>query len=821
MAAADTQAPNAISTLAASTPTQTSSLLSWSAPADLPGGGAVASYDLRYTTATTLTAANWGSATLTTGEPAPAAPGTAQSYTLAGLAAGTSYRVAMTASDAAGNVAPISNVVVVTTAGTPTPPPPPADTTAPTLSAITAGSITTTGATISWNTNEAADTQVDIGLTSSYGQSSTLSTTLETTHSQTLSGLTSGTLYHYRVKSKDAAGNLAVSGDNTVTTLTPPDTTAPSAPLSLVATPVSTTQINLGWSASTDNVGVIGYRIYRAGTLLGSSSAPSYTATGLTSATLYSFTVAAYDAAGNSSTQSASVSATTQAVVVVDVTAPTLTGASVTTSANALTFAWTTNELADGKVLYGTAANALTQSQSTQSLTLTHSLGATNLTRRTTYFYQLVSKDAAGNSASSVVASIVTSSGKTSSLTNLQAVNGSVVLSWSKSIDPFAQSVVIYRGTSAYPTANDTAALLATLPDVNTLSYRDSAVTSGTTYYYSLYTLDDQGTLSDPAQITFTPSVVAPAPAPTPRPAPASGGGGGGGGGSVYIPPLAAPAVPRALGAPDQIVLSWKNPVAGDFVRTRVIRKADSDPQNVSDGTVIYEGTGEQFTDTTASSSITYHYAIVALNQSLTPGIFARVQAKLGDRSAGEVMGALAQLSTSTTAVVTPTGLVLILSKDLKRGMTDAEVTRLQSFLQSLGYLPASVTPTGYFGGATQAAVIKYQRAKAITPAAGLVGPTTRKFLGGGSTAPTATTGSKITRVLIYGMQGADVLLLQQLLQSKNYLGKSITPNGSFGPVTLIAVKQLQCAMLKVCSGTPASTGYGSVGGRTRTALGL
>jgi hypothetical protein len=81
-----------------------------------------------------------------------------------------------------------------------------------------AGAITSTGATITWTTSKASDSQVDYGPTTAYGQSSTLNATLVTSHSQGLSGLTPATLYHYRVKSRDAVGNLATSVDSTFTT---------------------------------------------------------------------------------------------------------------------------------------------------------------------------------------------------------------------------------------------------------------------------------------------------------------------------------------------------------------------------------------------------------------------------------------------------------------------------------------------------------------------------------------------------------------------------------------------------------------------------
>lgn len=88
----------------------------------------------------------------------------------------------------------------------------------PALSAMAATGLTTTTATINWTTNELADSQVDYGPTTTYGQTTALNPALVTTHTGNLSGLLSGTTYHYRVRSRDAAGNLAVSNDLTFTT---------------------------------------------------------------------------------------------------------------------------------------------------------------------------------------------------------------------------------------------------------------------------------------------------------------------------------------------------------------------------------------------------------------------------------------------------------------------------------------------------------------------------------------------------------------------------------------------------------------------------
>src|SRR5258706_434162 len=77
-------------------------------------------------------------------------------------------------------------------------------------------------------------------------------------------GLTASTSYSYRVRATDAASNLsAYSSTANASTSAPPDTTPPTAPTNLTATAASASQINLAWTASTDNVGVTGYMVER------------------------------------------------------------------------------------------------------------------------------------------------------------------------------------------------------------------------------------------------------------------------------------------------------------------------------------------------------------------------------------------------------------------------------------------------------------------------------------------------------------------------------------------------------------------------------
>lgn len=89
------------------------------------------------------------------------------------------------------------------------------------------------------------------------------------------------------------------------------DTTVPTAPTDLSATAISSSQIDLSWEVSTDNVGVIGYKIYRDGTEIGSRKGTSYGDSDLSMNTTYCYTVRAYDEAYNISENSNEACATT------------------------------------------------------------------------------------------------------------------------------------------------------------------------------------------------------------------------------------------------------------------------------------------------------------------------------------------------------------------------------------------------------------------------------------------------------------------------------------------------------------------------------
>jgi hypothetical protein len=119
--------------------------------------------------------------------------------------------------------------------------------------------------------------------------------------------------YDYDADQNPIVGAPDIGAYEFISSASSADNDPPSIPAKLAATAVSTSQINLSWLASTDNIKVAGYKVYRSGNLAGTTTGTSYSDTGLLESTSYAYTVSAYDDAGNVSSQSAPAIATTKA----------------------------------------------------------------------------------------------------------------------------------------------------------------------------------------------------------------------------------------------------------------------------------------------------------------------------------------------------------------------------------------------------------------------------------------------------------------------------------------------------------------------------
>ncbi len=126
-----------------------------------------------------------------------------------------------------------------------------------------------------------------------------------------------GVQYTYSVSAFDAAGNISGLSSPVIAQTSPAaDFTPPSVPTNLQASNVTSTTLKISWTASTDNVAVAGYQVFRNGAKVATTTTTSYADAGLTPSATYAYAVLAYDSSNNLSAQSAQLTVTTAAAAV-------------------------------------------------------------------------------------------------------------------------------------------------------------------------------------------------------------------------------------------------------------------------------------------------------------------------------------------------------------------------------------------------------------------------------------------------------------------------------------------------------------------------
>jgi chitodextrinase len=316
------------------------------------------------------------------------------SYTYTGLNCGTTYTVGLEAFDAAGNTTDRAYAsgpaTTAACSSPPSPPPPPADTTAPSQpGGLAVAAATNTSVTLAWT---ASTDNVGVAGYGVYVNGADVQT--KTQPGATVSGLACGTAYTLAVDAYDLAGNRSTKASVVGTTAPCADTQAPSTPANVAVTSRTATSIALSWSASSDNVGVVGYGLYRGATLMGTTAVNTGIFSNLACGSSFTLAVDSYDAAGNRSGR-ATVTASTTACP--DTTPPAMpTGLSASNvTGTSLTLSWNASTDDVGVTGYDIYRNGA----KTASVTGTSS-SQTGLACGTSYAFAVVSFDAAGNRSS-------------------------------------------------------------------------------------------------------------------------------------------------------------------------------------------------------------------------------------------------------------------------------------------------------------------------------------------------------------------------------------------------------------------------------------
>lgn len=297
------------------------------------------------------------------------------------------------------------------------------------------------------------------------------------------------------------------------------DTISPTVPSPVTATPITSTQIDITWGASTDDQNLTGYRLFRDAVHIATTSLLTYSDSGLTASTTYSYTVEAYDWFFNISTTSAASATTTlqTPVVVVSTSTPvqtvdtstlvdlSLRDLNIETSQMSADISWSTSRYAQFSLRWGKVSAYDLGFVRNDIFKKEHVTSIDDLEPGTTYVYELIGYSRGGNEYQLSEGSFTTQSAQETSspqnVSNLEAVveGDSVRLSWSNPTHGSFSKIRIVRNYNFYP--RDPANGYIAYEGTGELFVDAEAFSKYNTQYYTVFTYDDSGNISSGAVI--------------------------------------------------------------------------------------------------------------------------------------------------------------------------------------------------------------------------------------------------------------------------------------------------------------------------------
>ncbi|MEM9336681.1 MAG: hypothetical protein AAGA35_02400 [Patescibacteria group bacterium] len=311
---------------------------------------------------------------------------------------------------------------------------------------------------------------------------------------------------------------LAATDDFTIRTLVGGDTEPPTTPTILSATPITTSQIDVVWSTSTDNFSLAGYRLFRDSVQIATTTLTSFSDTGLTENTLYTYEVNAFDAVGNTSTTSLPVATTTLETIITPTSTPTTTEErqlrfssnqvqlqtlDIITSLRTAAFDFSGSRIFRYVLRWGRTTDFESGFIATDIYAIDHVTEITDLEPGTTYEYELVGINEYGResllSRDQFTTSRQADAVPPPNVSNVRAVveGENVQLFWDEPLDPDFKEVRVMRNYLFYPNSPQDGFFVYQGGNTEVLDV--AALRDFDRQYYTVFSYDEAGNISSGA----------------------------------------------------------------------------------------------------------------------------------------------------------------------------------------------------------------------------------------------------------------------------------------------------------------------------------